>query len=476
MSLSISLIGAADTVTGSKTLLSYRGQKWLIDCGLFQGTKDMRLRNWESFSPDPATIQGVILTHAHLDHSGFLPRLVKQGFHGPIHATGATAELTSIVLRDAAWLEEETAQYANKSGYSHHKPALPLFTQDDAERAIKLLKSHPRHEWIPLSEGLSRRFLRAGHIPGASLVQIHAVTTKGPRLITFSGDLGNHRSHVMRGPEPLLETDFLVLESTYGDRLQSRKDGLDTLAEIARRTFARRGVLVIPAFAIGRAMEIVYMFRTLEDAGKIPAVPIVLDSPMAAAALTVALKHDEDHTLNSAFLAQKDREDAFKPRFFEVSTSSDDSMAASMRDGPLVIVSASGMLNGGRILHHLKRRLPDEKNTMIFSGYQAEGTKGRWLQEYAQGKQLGTLRIHHKEVEVEAEIVTMDELSAHADYQDIIEWLRDFKRPPELTVVNHGSETAQQAMRDRIKKELGWTVCTASEQKYYQLWDQKNRG
>lgn len=473
MSLSLSMLGAADTVTGSKTLLSYRGQKWLVDCGLFQGPKDIRQRNWETFSPDPRTLSGVLLTHAHLDHCGFLPRLVREGFSGRIHGTIATKELAAIVLRDAAWLEEESAHYANKSGYSHHKPALPLFTQDDAEKAISHFEGHPRHEWIPLGEGISFRFLRAGHIPGASLVQVHVMTTKGPRLMTFSGDLGNHRSLVMRGPEPLLETDLLVLESTYGSRLQSRRDGLESMAEIARRTFARQGVLVIPAFAIGRAMEIVYMFRTLEDRGMIPAVPIILDSPMATAALSVGLRHTEDHGLDSAFLGQKDQLEAFKPKYFELSSSADESLAACMRDGPMVIVSASGMLSGGRILHHLKARLPHEKNTMIFAGYQAEGSKGRWLQDFAMGKQEGKLRIHHKEVEVEAEIVTMDELSAHADYQDMMEWLRGLKKAPELTIVNHGSEESQKALRDRIKKELGWHVVTAFEQRHTSIWDDK---
>jgi metallo-beta-lactamase family protein len=232
-------------------------------------------------------------------------------------------------------------------------------------------------------------------------------------------------------------------------------------------------VLVIPAFAIGRAMELVYMFRTLEDRGTIPAVPIILDSPMASAALTVSLRHDEDHSLNSAFLAQKDAFEAFKPKYFEISTSSDESMASCMRDGPMVIVSASGMLSGGRILHHLKARLPDAKNTMIFAGYQAEGSKGRWLQDFVMGKQSGVFRIHHKEVEVEAEIVTMDELSAHADYQDMMEWLGGLRKAPELTIINHGSEEAQIAMRDRIKKELGWQVVTAFEQRHTPLWDIK---
>ncbi len=443
--IQLEFLGAKDTVTGSRTLLTYRGKKWLIDCGLFQGDKAKRERNWAPIGPELRGISGVILTHAHLDHCGFLPRLCQAAYSGRIHATTGTVDLAEILLRDAAHLEGEAARYANESGYSNHRPAQPLFTEADAERAIRQLVGHSRDRWIPLEEGLMIRFVRAGHIVGASFVQVSLDTGDGTKVLTFSGDLGNSRSLILRGPEFVHSTDVLVIEGTYGDKLQPRVDALAAFAEIVRRTVNRQGVLVIPAFAVGRAQEITYMIRLLQDHGAIPAVPVILDSPMAASAMRIALNHPEDLVVSSGFSGSAY---AFHPRNFEVAQSPDESMLACMRAGPMIVISASGMLNGGRILHHLKARLPDERNTVLFTGHLAEGTKGRFLQDNA-GK-AETLRIHHQPVPIEAEVVSLDCLSSHADWDDTLNWLQHIAQKPSHLFINHGEPAAQDALAARV--------------------------
>jgi metallo-beta-lactamase family protein len=450
MSIALEFLGAAGTVTGSKTLLHFGRRKHLIDCGLFQGPKELRARNWARFVPPAQELASVILTHAHLDHSGYLPRLTREGFNAPIHASKGTADVAELLLLDAAHLQEEDADFANRSHYSNHDPALPLFDTADARKALALFKSHERDQWIAVDEGLGVRFLRSGHIIGSSFVQLSLTVEGQPRLITFSGDIGHDRSHTLKGPVDVTETDILVLESTYGDREQPRTDPLDALAEIATRTFARKGVLVIPAFAVGRSQEVLHLFRLLEDAGKIPRVPVLLDSPLSNSATRVFLDHPEDTLFDLPF---RDGVSGFLPHRFETVATPDDSMMACMRSGPLVVISAAGMLNGGRILHHLKHRLPHRENTVLFVGYQGEGTKGRYLQE--QGKAAGTLRIHHKEVSVEAEIATLTHLSAHGDAQDLVDWVGRFRRKPKRIFLNHGSAEASLALAARLKTELG---------------------
>lgn len=465
MTAKLSFIGAADTVTGSRTLVTCRGKTWMIDCGLFQGPKALRDRNWHPFEPAPSSLDGIILTHAHLDHSGYLPRICRQGFRGKIIATQGTTDLCRVLLRDAAKLELESANYANKTKYSHHVPALPLFTEDDVDLALAKFESLPRRHWLDLGNGVSVRFLRAGHIIGASLVQLAVETPKGPTLVTFSGDLGNDRSYVVRAPEPLMESDVLVIESTYGDRLQPRTSGLDELATIVRKTAERGGVLVIPAFAVGRAQEVTYMLRLLEDQKQIPRVPVILDSPMAASAMEICIRHPEDQALDSAFHGS---DEPFRPHLFDVATSTDESMMACMRDGPLIVISASGMLNGGRVLHHLRRRLPDPKNAVLFTGFQAEGTKGRFLQEDA-GK-VGNIRIFHQEIPVEAEIYTSHHLSSHADQADILDYIERMRRLPTRVFVNHGTPASQTALADKIKARFGMEVHPVHSMMEAPLW------
>lgn len=465
MTIKLSFLGAADTVTGSRTLISYRGRRLLVDCGLFQGAKPVRDRNWSRFWPDPASIDKIILTHAHLDHSGYLPRICREGFTGRIVTTEGTTDLCGILLRDAAWLEEEAARYANETGYSNHKPALPLFTTDDAEQALSQFESHPRHQWIELAEGVSLRFLRAGHIIGSSLVQLSFDIDGSQKIITFTGDLGNGRSYILRQSDQVHETDVLVLESTYGDRAQPRTSPMEALAAVVKRTAEREGVLVIPAFAVGRAQEITYMLRLLEDRGQIPKLPVILDSPMATSAMRICLKHTGDQILDSAFHGA---EEAFLPHRFEVSSSSDDSMLVCMRSGPMIVISASGMLSGGRILHHLKRRLTDAKNTLLFTGYQAEGSKGRYVQDQAAKK--GSVRIHHVEIPVAAEIVTLDHLSAHVDQQDILNYIERMRKLPGRILINHGMPAAQATLAAKIKERFGLDCLTASDNQTIDLF------
>ena len=460
MTVRLRFLGAAHAVTGSRTLVSVHNRNWLVDCGLFQGEKSERDRNWIPFEPDPSTLAGVILTHAHLDHTGYLPRLFQEGFRGRVLCTDGTSDLTALLLRDAAHLEEESASFANRTGYSHHKPALPLFTGDDAEDAIAKLTPLPRDQWHELDGGLRLRFLRAGHIIGASLVQLAIETPAGSRTVTFSGDLGNGRSLILRGPAHLTASDVLILESTYGQRLQPRSDPLIALGDVIRRTYARGGVVVIPAFAVGRAQEVTYLLRLLEDQGAIPAAPVILDSPMATTAMDIYLRHTDDHVLGSAFAGASAFE-AFRPKFFEVTTSADESMLACMREGPLVVISASGMLTGGRILHHLKARLKDSKNTIVFTGYQAAGSKGRFLQDHAGSAR--TLRIHHEEVPIEAEVVTLDCLSSHTDYQDTLEWLGHMSALPKQIFLNHGEPAAQEELAARIKGRFGLNAVAVAQ-------------
>ena len=446
--------GAAGEVTGSRSVLRIGAGtgnnpvplRIMVDCGLFQGSSDSRAQNWEPTQPRPSDVSAVVLTHAHLDHSGRLPRYCREGYSGPIFCTDGTADLGKILLLDAAFLEEEQAAYARRTGYSRHKNPLPLFTEHDANLAIDHFKVVPRNEWQKLGEDVSFQFLRGGHITGASMVQFAIGTGEISRIVTFSGDLGNERSLTMRPPVDLVETDILVLESTYGSRVQNRRPALEMLGSIIARTIARKGVVVIPAFAVGRTQEILYMIRLLENQKAIPQVPVVLDSPMATAATRTFLQHSEDHQVATSFNGGPD---GFLPRYFETTHSSDESMATCMREGPMIIISASGMLNGGRVLHHLKTRLPDPANSVIFVGYQAEGTKGRYLIE--QGKEEGHIRIFHAEVPVEAEVESVDNLSAHADQEDLVEWVGRIQRRPKKIFLNHGSKESSEALKTRLE-------------------------
>ena len=449
-SAEIEFFGGAGEVTGSKAVLRAHHKSILVDCGLFQGEKTSKQMNWAPVPEALSRIDAVLITHAHLDHCGYLPKLVKSGYRGPVYCSAGTRDLMRIILLDSAHLQEEDAEYANRTGYSHHKPAEPLYTVRDAERALSLVQTLPMGVWQTLMPGVEVELTRAGHIIGSSVARFRIKSESKDALITFSGDLGHGRQHTIQKPDPLPDTDVLVLESTYGDRTHAKDIPEDELEKTLNRISRGGGVLVIPTFAVGRAQEVLYLIRHLEDQGKVKPLPVVLDSPMAEEATKVYLEHPEDHPPNLSF-EKKARN--FFPKRFEWVKNSQESRMLSDRKGPLVILSASGMLQGGRILHHLRTRLVDEKNTVLFVGYQAEGTKGWFLKN--RGKAEGSLRIFHEPVPVRAQINSIESLSAHGDQNDLLGWIKTARVKPTEIILNHGSGLATAALAARIERELG---------------------
>jgi metallo-beta-lactamase family protein len=448
MSLQLTFLGAAGTVTGSKYLLERQGHRILIDCGLFQGFKSLRLKNWARLPVEPRSIAAVVLTHAHLDHSGYIPLLVKQGFRGPIYCTESTRQLCEILLPDSGHLQENDADFANRHRFSKHKPALPLYTQDDAERSLHYLKSVRFGETVKLPGGAAARWRRAGHILGAASVQIDwdSVAT------VFSGDVGRFNDPMMVDPTTIADADYLLVESTYGDRLHSKADPEDALGEIINRTVHRGGTVVVPAFAVGRAQSILFHVQNLRAAGRLPAtVPVFLDSPMAIDASDIFCANMADHRLSVA-QCQKFQSGV---RYVRDAEESKQLTASPM---PKVIISASGMATGGRVLHHLKQYAPDTRSTILFTGFQAGGTRGAAMVAGAQ-----SVKIHGSYVPVRAEVKNLDMLSAHADSDELMRWLRGFKKAPRRTFVTHGEPLAADTFRHRIEEELGWD-CLVPEQ------------
>ncbi len=452
MKLGLEFLGAAGQVTGSRTLMSFFGKRYLIDYGLFQGTRDLRQRNWDATPKEISQVEKVFLTHAHLDHSGMLPRLFKEGHRPEIWCTEGTAAFLKILLLDAAHIQEEDARYANDSGHSRHKPAAPLYTEKDALAVLEKVRTFKRDEWIQVDKGISVKFSRAGHILGASFITFTLEAENGVKLLTFSGDIGNGRSLILKGPDPLIESDYLVLESTYGNRTHDTGNALDQLAESIQNISKSKGVLIIPAFAAGRSQELIYMIRMLEDAGRIPKLEVLLDSPMATKATEAFLIHKEDHKFDTSFSTSQE----FYPAMYQIIETPDDSMLACMREGPLVVIAGAGMLTGGRVLHHLKKRLPKKENIILFSGFQAESTKGKYLLEEA--VKSGFLRIHHQEIPVEAQIKIISSLSAHADSSELLQWCAQMKKAPKKVFLNHGQPEAMNALAQRLKTELNWSV------------------
>ena len=450
---SLQFLGAAGTVTGSKFLLDVGGSRALIDCGLFQGLKEMRLRNWETLPVNPASITWVLLTHAHIDHTGYLPRLVRDGFKGPVYATLGTADLLKILLPDSAKLQEEDADYANRKGFSRHTPALPLYTEQDANAALKLVQKVSYEQDVRLNKFLSARFVPAGHILGSSFIEILITEhDRDPVKVVFSGDLGRYDEPILNDPAPETEADYLLIESTYGDRLHDHANPKDRLAEIINETVARGGKIIIPAFAVGRTQTLVYFLRELEDEGRIPVLPVAVDSPMGAEATKLYSKHREDHDFDMNRLNNLNK-NPLATRNFSLVQGRNGSKALKDQQGSAIIISASGMATGGRVVHHLAQWLPDRASSVIFVGYQAVGTRGRRLQDGE--KQV---KIHGQLVPVQAHIESIGSLSAHADCGEVMRWLAGFKRPPRKTFVVHGEAGSAVALRDRIVRELGWDV------------------
>ncbi|MBS1791505.1 MAG: MBL fold metallo-hydrolase [Acidobacteria bacterium] len=449
----IQFLGATRTVTGSKHLLEVGDYRVMVDCGLFQGLKQLRLRNWEPFPINPASINSVILTHAHIDHTGYLPRLVRDGFDGEVYATPATVELSRIMLPDSARLQEEDAEYANKSGSSKHHPALPLYTEKDANAACRLLHSVNYHKRIELTKKLSFEFTTAGHILGSGFVLFDVECADGAiRRVVMTGDLGRYNEPIIHDPSPVAEADYIVVESTYGDREHGDFDVKSKLAEIITETANRGGQILIPSFAVGRTQLLLYLIRELEDEGRIPVLPVYVDSPMASSATRLYLSHKEEHDLEMKDLMDERRNPLATQRF-NLARTRDESKALNAREEPAIVISASGMATGGRILHHLRRRLPDERNTIVFVGFQAEGTRGRRLLE---GEK--EIKIFGQYVPVRAKIERLENLSAHADSREILRWLGGFKRAPKKVFLVHGEPKAQDSLKQKIVEKFGWTV------------------
>jgi metallo-beta-lactamase family protein len=442
--MQIQFLGATGTVTGSKYLLRQPGATGmvLVDCGLFQGYKQLRLRNWEALPIPASEVSAVVLTHAHIDHSGYLPLLVKQGFRGRIYCSAATRELCGILLPDSGGLQEEEAEFANRHGLSKHQPALPLYTRDDAVRCMESFEPVPWHTDFHAVPWLTGRLSHAGHMPGGSVVRLE----DGQRSIVFSGDLGRPQDPVLRAPEPLPASDYLVVESTYGDRLHPTSDPFEQLAEVINRTAARGGTLVIPAFAVGRAQTLLHGIALLKQHKRIHDVPVFLNSPMAADALQVYRHHRPELRLSPAEC------DALCQAAHIVHTP-DESRALNARKGPMVLIAGSGMATGGRVIHHIEKFAPDRRNTILLVGFQAGGTRGASLAAGA-----STVRIHGEDVPVRAEVSRIDALSAHADAAEIEAWLRTAPQAPRRTFITHGEPAAADALRQRIERNLHWAV------------------
>jgi metallo-beta-lactamase family protein len=473
---SLTFLGAAGTVTGSKHLLEVGGRRILVDCGLFQGLKELRLRNWAPLPIDPATIDAVVLTHAHLDHCGYLPRLVSAGFRGRVFCTPATKELCSLVLPDSAHIQEEDAREANRHAFTKHHPALPLYTSVDAARALGRVQPVGYERPVPLliegnpppaaGETFTVEFINAGHLLGSAYARIRV----GSRTLLFGGDLGRYNRPVLPDPSPVTEADVLLVESTYGDRLHPPDDNGERLAAIVREAIERGGKLIIPSFAIGRVEEVLYWLKRLEEDRRIPALPVYVDSPMAIAALQFysARLHELDADVpkipNGAARGLP-KVAAFATERMTVVASPQQSADLVASRQPSIVIASSGMATGGRVLRHLAATISNPKNTVVFVGYQAAGTRGRLLVDGAR-----EIKLLGRVLPVAARIEHIDSMSAHADAGEIHRWLRNFTRPPHMTYLVHGEPAALDALAARIRTELGWPVHIAAHEERVLVW------
>jgi metallo-beta-lactamase family protein len=448
--IKIQFLGATGTVSGSKYLIDTGKTRFLVDYGMFQGPKHLRLLNWQTPPVKPNSVDCVLLTHAHIDHSGMLPVLARDGFQGPIWATPITTELCEINLLDAAHLQEEDARFANKMKFSKHKPALPLYTKEDAELAISRLRSLDYDEPAMISEDIQIRFLDAGHILGSAIVEVTAQNEK-PMRIVFSGDLGRYDALILRDPTPVYEADYLLIESTYGNRKHPAEEPIGDLAAIINETAKRGGMVVIPAFAVGRTQALLYMIRDMKVRGVIPDLPIFVDSPMALRVTDVFCRHVDDFDEEAKAIFRETGECPVLSDNVHFVYTKEESQKINDIRYPAIIISASGMATGGRILHHLKYRLPDPRNTILFVGYQAYGTRGQLLRDGAR-----SIKIHGENVPVRAQIRNIEAFSGHADSEEIMRWLSKFKKPPKMTFIVHGEAESSKALAEEIKQVLGW--------------------
>jgi metallo-beta-lactamase family protein len=446
----LTFLGATGTVTGSKYLLEAGGERLMIDCGLFQGEKELRLRNWNPFPLPAPSLHWVVLTHAHLDHIGYVPRLIKEGFRGAILGSPATVDLARIVLPDSGHLQEEDAAFANKKGFSKHTPALPLYTYEEAVVSLEYFRAVGDSNPLELSSHFTLRFLFAGHILGARMIEVAVRENGSTRKVLFSGDLGRFPQLIL--PEPVIPdgADYLLLESTYGDRRHPADDVRARLATIISTAAARGGTVVIPSFAVGRTQELLYLLREVIEEGKLSSLPIYVDSPMAIDVTKLYVEHAEDHDLETDALEAQGIK-PFTPPNLHIARTVEESKAINDAHYPVVIISSSGMATGGRILHHLARCLPDHRNTILFVGFQAAGTRGRTILSGAE-----SVKMFGQQVRIRARVESLEHLSAHADYGEILGWLRQFHQPPRQTFLVHGEPHATESLQEKIGQQLSW--------------------
>lgn len=453
----LSFWGGVGTVTGSKYLVESGGSRVLVDCGLFQGLRELRERNWEDPPFDPESIDAVVITHAHVDHTAYLPRLVRLGFGGPVFCSKGTADLLKLLLPDSARLQEEEAEYRNRKGLTRHEPALPLYTEENARAAIKLIKTCPNTgEATEVAVGMRAGFHIAGHILGSSLVLLEldgAGEDRKGRRVLFSGDLGHYDQPIIRDPVAPPACDYMLVESTYGDRLHDPEDPKVALARVVNEAAERGGPLLIPAFAVGRTQELLYHLRELEDEGRIPVLPVRVDSPMAAAATQIYQRTKEEHDEEYEEVLAQHRH-PLRTRSMVTASTREESKRLNEETGTRVIISASGMMTGGRVLHHARRVLPDERATVLFVGYQAAGTTGRKLVDGAQ-----YVRIMKRDVPVRCRVERIGGLSAHADWSEVLRWLGPLEAtPPRRVFTTHGEPESAAAMAGHIRERFGWRV------------------
>lgn len=459
----ITFLGAAETVTGSKYLVEAGGKRLLVDCGLFEGRKELRQRNWERLPVDPSAIDWVLLTHAHIDHTGYLPRLVEDGFRAPIYANAATHELCGLLLPDSAHLQEEDAEYAARKGYSKHKPPLPLYTVEEANAALALFQEIPRKDRFTISPQFSVKPYDAGHILGSSSLELTVTENGKSFVVVFSGDVGRYDQPILNSPEPVPRADYLLCESTYGDRDHPTSSIHDDLAAVINRVAKRGGSVIIPAFAVERTQTLMYVLRQLEQGQRIPRLPVYVDSPMAISVTDLYMRHHEDHDLQ--FTREEDNQgDPLNTHEVHMTRSVEESKQINNVKTPCIILSASGMATGGRILHHLEQRLPDPRNAVLLVGYQAEGTRGRALLEGAK-----TLRMYGQDVPVRAEVVELKQLSAHAGRSELLRWLRGFTAAPRQVFLVHGEPPALEALRQAVADQFRWRATVPAYRQSFEL-------
>lgn len=447
----LTFLGAAGTVTGSKYLVEAEGKRLLVDCGLFQGLKVLRLRNWAPLPEKPSSFDWCVLTHAHLDHTGYLPRLVRDGYSGPIYADAATIDLCNILLPDSAHLQEEDAERAGRRGYSKHHPPLPLYSQEDVVPVLNAMREIPRAAPFTISSQFTVRPHDAGHILGSASLEL-TITENGKKtVVLFSGDVGRYDQPILKNPEAPPRCDVLLCESTYGDREHPADSPEDALADVINRVVKRGGQVVIPAFAVGRTQTIMYILRELEDANRIPRLPVYVDSPMAISVTGLYMRHREDHDLT--YITEEKSGNPLDAHNVHYMRTVDQSKSINDVKTPAIIISASGMATGGRVLHHLARLAPDSRNAILLVGFQAMGTRGRSLEDGAK-----TVRIHGEDVPVKAEVINLRQFSAHAGKSELLRWLSGIPAPPRQTYLTHGEPEASAALKIAIESKFNWRV------------------